>query len=169
MKTDNPATLAAEAHANPAGLTDVKLSVRNHMNTCAESFLAGHAWTLQHLSEQGAGEFDETAVRTKFRGLGLDIFVDGARWQHAQDAAVIGALKAGATLETIRRQELQIGQYEQELERLRAEAIAHLALIDGQAKELAEFKTARVMAGPEDVKEYVHNHEVAHSKLRGGK
>jgi hypothetical protein len=32
--------------------------------------------------------------------------------------------------------------------------------------QLEGFKTARIMAGPEDVKEYIHNHEVAHSELQ---
>lgn len=93
-------------------------------------------------------------------------------------SAEIAALKAElSAAKTFYEHEREVFQREAAVtERLRAEKVGHIQLIGGQEAEiiklraeLAEFKTARVMSGPEDAREYVHNHEVAHAKLRGNK
>lgn len=38
--------------------------------------------------------------------------------------------------------------------------------IENLKSALESFKTARIMSGPGDTKQYIHNHEVAHSALK---
>lgn len=48
----------------------------------------------------------------------------------------------------------------EEMDKLRAELAEKDAL-------LKQFETVRLMAGPEDSKEYIHNHEEVHKRLNG--
>lgn len=144
-------------------------------------------WTLQHLSEQGAGEKDDfcdtpahakqaaeiAAYRTSELAMNEKLNAHHDEWQRKfadQDAE----------MERLRCRVAEYidlaAKHALEVERLRAEKVGHIQLIGGQEAEiiklraeLAEFKTARVMSGPEDVREYVHNREVAHAKLRDNK
>lgn len=92
---------AAEAAAKAEELTygvDTPASAESVRFHKYWSFMHGHAWTLQHLSEQGAG-FDEAAARDQgsvqcsIGPLQFDGFMRGARYQHAQSQAVIAGLR----------------------------------------------------------------------------
>ena len=83
-------------------------------------------WLLRHMASQ-AGEWGEEAARSEatryttghFQAdIRAHCFISGARWQHAQSAAVIGALR-----ENLYSREKQINEQKDEIERLRVELV----------------------------------------------
>jgi hypothetical protein len=155
------------------------------------TFLAGASAALRLLSEKDGREFwiKECEHHDEIRNFTDEIDNNQYRSEgyiHVTEAAPIRARIA------LLEEKLALGgnhtfadaQYFKELKSENAALKAQLAeglkiaeeMNEGRAQDHAElatlraqlegFKTARIMAGPEDVKEYIHNHEVAHSELQ---
>jgi predicted RNase H-like nuclease (RuvC/YqgF family) len=124
-----------------------------------------HGWSacLQHLSEQGAGEFSEDAavihaMTTDFsKFTPKQVCIEMARWQHAQSAATLAAhmheseawqMKADAVIADLRESGAELARIHSELEQSHFEQRKEIAALKSEdAKMLARLhRQSEIMA-----------------------